>query len=309
MANRAPAEEKNGKRTYLTTSEACERLGMTTRNFRLLRKRLGPIEGQTIVSGSLTFPSDALDEWYRRYDGAASDDDLPTVEDGEAALLREAVNGAKQIMSALPQMLGAAQQAIDAAVSAVKGTDPRTEIILKLNERLSQREESAQKLLLETLELVRDLIIEQGKLEAERIKSDADQTIRIEKTRLAAKGIQQFAPIAKAGMARFLGLPAVAREAQAETVLEVVRSLKEKPDKLIQLQAILSADQLGAVGSLLGFAEGHEKLAEALDIIRRDMTPERRDALMQVLDDRELTAIASLFEDAEPDNAGPSAPG
>ena len=166
----------------------------------------------------------------------------------------------------------------------------------------------AHRLALEAVQMVKDLMLEGGKMEAENIVKEADQHVRLERTKVAGKGLRLFMPIVKTGLARFMGNPMIAKDGQAETVLEVIRSLKDdKSGRLEKLMRILGKEQLEAVGDLIGYAEGHEKLAESLKKLRGGMDEAKMEKLGQVLTSREFSAIASLFEDDEEDEPKPEA--
>ena len=292
-----PRKTNGTSTTLVTTEQACKELGITTRYFRMLRKRLGTIEGQTMVDGAWVFPLEALKQWHARYDGA-EEDEPETLEEGQAALMREVVNASKQVFAT-------AQVAITAAVDAIKGTDHRTDSLIKELERMSNVAKDAHTMTIETVKLVRDLIVDQAKMEGESLVKAADQTVRVERTKVAAQGIRMFAPIVKTGLARVLGNASLAREAQSETVLEVIKSLKDDPKKLTELQQVLSEKQLEAVSSLLSFAEGHSNLGEALKVLKSEMTGERMTALSRILTDRQLTAIGSLFDEEDDEKSEP----
>lgn len=282
------------KPRMLSVSEASKALGMHPRTFRKLRARYGPIAGAEMVEGAWFFPEPAIEQLRELED----QEDLD-VEDGIAQLLHEAVKASREVQESNRAAYATTAQAVAAAVEAIKGTDHRTALMIQENKRMGDAIDGAHKTTLEAVTLVKDLIMALAELEAEAIKSKADQTVRIERTKVAAKGMNLLGPVVKKGIARFLRDPAIADEADSQGLLEIMRSLKETPEKLAELAGTLDEEQQGAMQTILGFAEGAEKLKSALTTLKHRMTPEQGEKLQGILTQRQFSALASVFEDLD----------
>ena len=282
----------------LTHGQAAMRLGITSRTFRKVRAREARIEGACLGDGGAwMFPAASIDAMRGKVtesDYDEEDEEGRTVSDAQAALMREVVKASQEVHKS-------AAIAMTAAVDCIKGTDPRTKYFLDELHRMGEALGAAQKQSLDVFALIKDLIVGQGELEATRIKTEADQTVRIERTKVAASGIKTFAPIVKAGLARWLRAPAIERDAQAETVLELVKDLKGEVRE--KIGEVLDDEQQEAMLTLVGYAEGAGNIKGALRTLRSRMTSEQMQKLAGLLNERQLTAIGSLFEadeDEEP---------
>ena len=273
----------------LGTAEACKHLGVSTRWFRMMRALHGPVEGQQLDTvGAWAFPLASLEAWRKKIgdDGAEDTEDL-SVKDAIA-----------QLATSVAQMAGNVfKVSHDTNTSAAKIIETTGAQMLKENQRMGEAIHDSFKLQLELYGLLKELIVGQGQLEADVIKSQADQTIRVERTRVAAKGLKLFAPIVKAGIGKALGAMAIAKDGRAETVLELVRSIKDKPGGLGEFAGVLDQEQLEAVQGIVNYAEGHENLGKSLATLKGRMTQEQKAKLQGMLSDRQLIALASLFED------------
>ena len=298
---------KEPAETMLTTAEAAKRLGVTVRHFRKMRSARGTIPGAQLVNGEWAFPASAVDALD---DG--DDDDAPlTMQDASARLLQELLKASKElhvsVANAMKEGQASAGLAMTAAVKTIEGTDARTKLLIEEMTRQGEASARAQAQSIETFSLMKDLILGMAEVEASKIKADADQTIRVERIKVASRGVQLFAPIVKAGLARARGAPALARDAQSETVLEVIQGLEKSPEKLARLSEILDQEQLAAVGFLIDYANGHKMLPAALKTLKSRMMPEQLAALSGVLNQEQLAAVASLFEAADDDDPKPGA--
>lgn len=281
----------------LNSIEAAARLGVSLRTFQRMRsKRSEGIPGQVTVAGKFgpewAFPVDAIDAIANR-----GEEDLEppvdTVDQAQAALMREVVAASKVVHQT-------AADAIRAGVEAIKGTDHRTSLLLQELTRAGDVVKDSQTMALEAVRLVRDLIIEGAKLEAETIKQTADQSIRIQRTRVAERGVNLFAPIIKKGLARAIGAPGLAVEAEAETLAAVVEDL-QRDGKVPALVEVFDDEQRDAIDLLMAAAIGKDKIRAALKKLKDSTTPEQAIKLGSILNQRQQTAFASLFEFAEDD--------
>lgn len=274
----------------LNTGEAAKALGITARHFQRIRKKLGGVPGQSMVDGAWIFPKASIDAI--RDNEEAEDDEREGIEEGMASLVHEVAKMGKEVCTI-------ATSALTAALDCVKGTDSRTSLLMAQIVQQGERLQEAQKQSLEAITLVEHLIVEGAKLEGESIKLAADQSIRVERTKVAASGIRLFAPLLKAGVARVTGFPAIARDAQSDTVFEVFESLRKEPERVGKLAQILDDKQRDAMMTIIGYSEGATKLAGALSTLKSRMTMEQTGQLSELLTQREMTAIASLFEGSE----------
>lgn len=271
-------------RSWVTTQEACKMLDMQERGFRKLRVRVGGIAGGVLEAGQWRFPKEAIVALLPGADAMRADEDS-TGEENVAALMRETARGMETVVSSLRSVLGD-------VVGIVKPlADQIAQARIQTNE--------AHKLALEAVTMVKDLLLEGGKMEADSLVKEADQTVRVERTKLAARGMRLFMPLVKSGAARWLGNPAIAKDGQAEGVLELVRSLKEDKPRLQKLFSILNEKQVEAITQLLGYAEGREKLTDSLRMLRGEIDEEQMKLLGELLTSRELNTVQALFEDAE----------
>ena len=245
------------------------------------------------------FPVEAIEALANRADDRQLEEEPPidNAEQGMAALMREVVSASKMVHAT-------AAEAIRAAVEAIKGTDHRTSLILQENKRLGEVAESSQRMAIDAVTLVKDLIIAGANLEAESIKSTADQTIRVERTKVAARGIPLFGPIVKKGLAHALGAKGIEVDAQGETVTAVMEDLR-KDGKLEAIGEVLDEEQRNAVELVMGATIGRDEVKRALRLLKSRMTPEQGIKLSGILSERQMTAIGSLFEFADEDEEKP----
>jgi hypothetical protein len=283
---------KNGSAgPMLTSTEAAKRLGISPRHFARLRAKLGRIDGATLVDGAWAFPEESIEKLADRGTELEEDD---TLEESEATLLREVVRASKDVHAS-------GKQAIETAVDALKLVLGAYAQTLAESKSKDERLNESQKQQLESMKLLREFIIGTGELEAQRIKTEADQTVRIERTKVAAKGMKLFAPIVKAGLGRVLHMPMLARDAQSETLLELFRGLKDgKREKLL---AVMNDKQREAFENLATYAAAHEGIEDSLKVLKDELLehPEQMGELQGFLDQKEIGAILSLFEGDEED--------
>lgn len=301
-----PGNGKNGGSVghaqMLSTSEACERLRIDLRYFRKLRKRLGAIDGQVLIDGGWAFPRESLDLWFRRYEGTDPDEDEDAeeeIKDHLAELTAAVSKAGKQVFATGNESLAAVGKLMQGLMEQMLAHDKQR---AEENRQMAKNQQDGFALQLQLFAFMKDLMISTGEVEAQKIKSDADQTVRIERTKLAAHGLRMFAPIAKAGFARALGRPELARDAQGETVGEVIASLTKAPERFAKVTGLLDEKQREAVGTILDFATGKEKLTAAIKALKSGMTQEKMSELQKHMTDKELTGIMSLFDEVEDDD-------
>lgn len=289
-----PKSTNGAHETMLTAGQAAERLGMSVRAFRKLRARRGTIDGSRIIKGEWAFPATSVEVLASE----VADDGELTMEDASEVLLRELLNASKElhvhVARALKEVQEANAAAMTAAVETIKGTDARTKLLVDEIARQGQVNADSQKQTLETFALMKELIIGMAEVEATRIKAEADQTIRVERTKVAAHGMRLLAPVVKAGMARALRAPAIERDAQSETLLQLFRSMTE--EKRAKLVGVLDEQQREAFETLTMYAVAHETIGESLKTLKDRMTPEQAAALSGVLSQNEMGAVMSLFD-------------
>lgn len=235
------------------------------------------------------FPTRAIDALAARWNDG-EDEEVESLSDSMAELMREVARASKSVHET-------ASESLKAAVEAVKGTDHRTELLIKENVRMGELVQKSQSQLLEVLQLTREYIIGTAEIDAQRVKSEADQTVRLERTKVAAKGMKMLTPVLKRGMAWALKAPELARDAQSEGLLELFRNLSD--DKRAKLLGVMNEKQREAFENLATYAAAHESRDESLKVLKEEMTPEQGSALMEFLDQKELQLIMELFEDAD----------
>jgi hypothetical protein len=268
----------------VSTAEACEILGMHMRTFRKLRVKIGGIDGARMVCGQWAFPRAAIEAMKLRAE-AMQEEDEASPDEGPAAIIRESVRGMEVAIASMKTVLESCVEVVKPLAAQISAARTETN--------------DAHKISLDAVGLVRDLLLEGGKLEADRVVREADQTVRVERTRVAARGLKLLMPLAKAGVSRWLQMPGITKDAQAEGVLELVRDLQREPAKVAELMTILDGPQVEAVQQLLGYAEGAEKLGEALRSLRSRMTGPQMEKLQGMLTSRQLAVLAALFEDED----------
>jgi len=277
----------------LSTAEVCKHLGISTRYFRMLRALHGPIDGALLDDhGSWCFPAVSLEAWRTKLGDEAREEseESPSIKDALAELAREVSRMASEVFKT-------AQQSNKASADVVEQCGKQ---MLSENKRMGDSLDESFKLQIEVFKTLKELYIGQGQLEAEVTKAQADQTVRLERTKVAGKGMRLFAPIVKAGLAKALGAPMLAKDARAETVLELVRSLQAEPGRVGALAEILDDDQRESMLKLVEYAEGREKLEDALGKLKT-LRPEQRTKIAAMLTQRELIALASLEDDGDED--------
>lgn len=277
----------------LTTIEAATRLGITPRHFGRLRAKT-PIPGAVLLNGAWAFPVLSIDALADRAGDHENEDAIAfgtSHEDALAQLTREVAKAGQSVFATCQTVLAASAELLKTA-----GGQMTTE-----NKRMGDTIHDTFKLQLELFGLLKDLVVGQGQMEADAIKTQADQSVRLERTKVAAGGLRMFAPIVKAGIARALGRPELARDAQAETLAELASSLGKDPERMMRMQAGLDEGQREAIGEILGFVAGQESLEKNLRKLRATMTPEKMGELSKHLKEREMTALASIFDDLDED--------
>lgn len=283
-----------GSVPMMTTLEAAKRLGITPRHFGRLRAAT-PVPGAVMVDGAWAFPVASIDAMADRAGDRGEEDG--THEEALAQLTREVSKAGAAVFATCQTVLAASAEILKTAGGQMSAE----------NKRMGEAMNDTFKLQLELFGLLKDLVVGQGQMEAEALKSAADQTIRVKRTEVAAGGLRMFAPIVKAGIARALGRPELARDAQGETIAELVSSLQKDPERMMRMQSALDDEQRDAVGGILGWSAAQEQLEANLRKLRATMTPEKMAELSKHLKDRELTALASIFDELAADEAAATA--
>jgi len=255
----------------------------------------GPVPGAVMVDGAWAFPVASVDAMADRAGDRGEEDG--THEEALAQLTREVSKAGAAVFATCQTVLAASAEILKTAGGQMSAE----------NKRMGEAMNDTFKLQLELFGLLKDLVVGQGQMEAEALKSAADQTIRVKRTEVAAGGLRMFAPIVKAGIARALGRPELARDAQGETIAELVSSLQKDPERMMRMQSALDDEQRDAVGGILGWSAAQEQLEANLRKLRATMTPEKMAELSKHLKDRELTALASIFDELAADEAAATA--
>ena len=89
-------------------------------------------------------------------------------------------------------------------------------------------------------------------------------------------------------------------EAEAETLAAVVEDL-QRDGKVPALVEVFDDEQRDAIDLLMAAAIGKDKIRAALKKLKDSTTPEQAIKLGSILNQRQQTAFASLFEFAEDD--------
>jgi hypothetical protein len=272
-----PAEKK-----FLTLAEAASRLGLQVRGFQKMRARLKGIPGQKMVPGphgaAWVFPEESIDALAAQ--GETEEDD-----DATAAILREHGRAVKDILSA--------------AVEAITGVVP---LVLKHAEQMGHRVDAAETKSIEAVEALAEAMIGLAKVEAEGLRAQGDQTVRLKQVEAAHEGFRLLTPVAKVGIARLFRMSAVAQDGQAEAVTAIVRRLVSQPDRLARLKGVLDDEQWAAVGDLIGAVEGQRNMRKALGILKR-LRPEQGVQIQEILDEKELAALSQILDTIEEERA------
>lgn len=138
---------------YLSAAESAERLGITVRHFK---KRIAqsPIEGVILdgagASARKLYPESAIDELLIE---SAEEETQSAI----ASIMKHAALVQVEINKSATPLLQSVQLAIDAGVSALQGTDPRTQALIEENKRLREHAAELEKNALGFWELMREM--------------------------------------------------------------------------------------------------------------------------------------------------------
>lgn len=263
---------------FLSALDAAERLGISLRHFKK-RVAASPIDGAIAhgPSAKKYYPEGAIEDLI--IEGADEEQQAAV-----AALMKQTAVSAREVFEA-------GNKALAAGVAAVAGVVP---FLLTELERQGKALKDAQTDTLEALKLTRDLIIEQAKLEAERVKQEADQTLQIDRNKTMLEGVRTLAPVAKAAIARSLHMPELVRDAEGETVSKLVNSLDEKTrDELLEA---LDDETRDALTNVFGYADGKAHLKENLNVLRKlRENPALLQKLAPKLTTEQQAALMSIF--------------